>query len=643
MAAEAPSRKTSMYLLPYGISASELAIGMSNKSFRLEAAQSPSSSNILKELNVITETGELSTAHLESSADTIETGLEAVIKRVVRPSLVVQNGELRLPRQPLWINVLTSCQHLFQKHLAAVGRVERGDSVTFRTRTEGTAWLIAPSIAITNTHVARELVVKDSATMELSLPSAFVNFAECPKARESGLRARVLKVLYMAPNWREEYVAYPPDVALLQLDMSTIPEPDRPQPIPLEDDPEFALGIDSQIGVIGYPAPDTGGEQTTMEQSAYFKDELNIKRFAPGLLTGYYGDNNEAMKHDASTLGGNSGSVVLNLYSGGAVGLHYSGWKLQYNLAITIPVILGVLKDSGVVHVSAKPPVEPVRAVFDSAADVDPGSFDQRAGYDSAFLTGFDVAMPIVRQLGQEADNDFPLKYFSYTIVRNRKRNLCWFAAANVTCGPTVTGTSTPFGWFQDPRLHADFQQTIDDFYATSGYEKARMAVLETPQEAAKDTYCFTNRAPQWPKVFNQESWRNLELFVRQRIQVSNTMDPIKMCVFTGPICKDEDMFVVPELKVPETFWKVIVVDNGGRLSCAAFVIGQQPDLVANRISALENLENIGELPDVFTTYQVSLVSLSKATELDFGKLTEFSPELSAQVPIQSAKDLVLV
>ena len=40
------------------------------------------------------------------------------------------------------------------------------------------------------------------------------------------------------------------------------------------------------------------------------------------------------MEHDASTLGGNSGSAVIDLETGEAVGLHFAGSYLQANYAV---------------------------------------------------------------------------------------------------------------------------------------------------------------------------------------------------------------------------------------------------------------------------------------------------------------------
>jgi endonuclease G len=67
-----------------------------------------------------------------------------------------------------------------------------------------------------------------------------------------------------------------------------------------------------------------------------FGNVYNKKRLAPGQLTAI--GPNEIL-HDCSTLGGNSGSVVLGLKSGEAVGLHFSGQFLKANFAVPASLV----------------------------------------------------------------------------------------------------------------------------------------------------------------------------------------------------------------------------------------------------------------------------------------------------------------
>ena len=60
------------------------------------------------------------------------------------------------------------------------------------------------------------------------------------------------------------------------------------------------------------------------------------KRLAPGQLIRV---SSRELQHDCSTLGGNSGSVVLDLESGEAVGLHFAGRFLVANFAVPAAVV----------------------------------------------------------------------------------------------------------------------------------------------------------------------------------------------------------------------------------------------------------------------------------------------------------------
>jgi hypothetical protein len=44
----------------------------------------------------------------------------------------------------------------------------------------------------------------------------------------------------------------------------------------------------------------------------------------------------DVMFHDASTLGGNSGSCVVDLDSNRVIGLHFAGRYMQYNEAVAL-------------------------------------------------------------------------------------------------------------------------------------------------------------------------------------------------------------------------------------------------------------------------------------------------------------------
>jgi endonuclease G, mitochondrial len=65
----------------------------------------------------------------------------------------------------------------------------------------------------------------------------------------------------------------------------------------------------------------------------------SVKRLAPGKINQRasvesFGKNVSATTHDSSTLGGNSGSAVIDVSTGNVVGLHFAGVYLDSNYAV---------------------------------------------------------------------------------------------------------------------------------------------------------------------------------------------------------------------------------------------------------------------------------------------------------------------
>ena len=87
--------------------------------------------------------------------------------------------------------------------------------------------------------------------------------------------------------------------------------------------------------MIGYPARDSRIPDQQLVENI-FGDVYDKKRLAPGqIILSAAGD----LEHDCSTLGGNSGSVVLDLASGQALGIHFAGRFLEANFAVPASVV----------------------------------------------------------------------------------------------------------------------------------------------------------------------------------------------------------------------------------------------------------------------------------------------------------------
>src|SRR6185437_14961719 len=129
----------------------------------------------------------------------------------------------------------------------------------------------------------------------------------------------VEKVLFIAPPGDGD-----PDVAIVQLSKDSR----LPDPIPLFDG---TIKKDQNVAVIGYPASDPRNPASA--QTTVFGDVFEVKRLSPGVVT--KAPSGFIIQHDAATLGGNSGSAVVDIATGHAVGLHFGGRFRQANFAVT--------------------------------------------------------------------------------------------------------------------------------------------------------------------------------------------------------------------------------------------------------------------------------------------------------------------
>ena len=198
----------------------------------------------------------------------------------------------------------------------------------------GTGWFVDTDIVVTNRHVASLIAHQDGSRFVFSrgvagrtLESSVCNAHEFDEGDpEADRRFRVTEVLYIEP------ANGPNDIAFLRVDRrvngASLPF------IPIAD---ADAASDLPVCVIGYPAraprsviPDQG------LMNDLYQGRYDVKRAAPGFTSGM---EEGATTHDCTTLGGNSGSVVIDLATGKAVGLHYAGLYQQNNFAVRASVL----------------------------------------------------------------------------------------------------------------------------------------------------------------------------------------------------------------------------------------------------------------------------------------------------------------
>jgi S1-C subfamily serine protease len=196
----------------------------------------------------------------------------------------------------------------------------------------GTGWFVDTEIVVTNRHVASLLVTNEAGrfvfrrgiggrSMESTICTAHEFDDLAPESRCFAVR----EVLYIEPD------TSPNDIAFVRVARTTRGV-DRPYIEVAAND----VGDDAPVCVIGYPARASRRlipDQQLMED--LYRGRYDVKRAAPGYSMG---TRNGITEHDCTTLGGNSGSVVLDM-QGRAVGLHFAGLYKQANYAVPASIL----------------------------------------------------------------------------------------------------------------------------------------------------------------------------------------------------------------------------------------------------------------------------------------------------------------
>lgn len=249
--------------------------------------------------------------------------LEAIILPGQRPVAFVVDGVFEDLAHP-WthLNAATIKKRL-EPAMACIGRVELPNSTI---PYGGTGFVVGDGLVMTNRHVAR-LFTQGVGRRQLRYTPGdaaldFVRERDTPDADESTL-IDVRDVVMVHPYW---------DMALLRVDGL------RPDQVPLMLDvrPCEEL-VGTEVVVVGYPARDP--RNAVEVQDRVFGQVYFVKRLQPGKI----GDRRElrsfehdvsALTHDSSTLGGNSGSAVIDVATGRVVALHFAGRYLEANFGV---------------------------------------------------------------------------------------------------------------------------------------------------------------------------------------------------------------------------------------------------------------------------------------------------------------------
>jgi hypothetical protein len=211
--------------------------------------------------------------------------------------------------------------------IRSVGRIELVNNSRYPW--VGTGWIVGSDlgsdIVVTNAHVGQEFGMRSGAGFvfrpgipdKASRQSARIDFRE-----EVGMASpREFPITDII--WISETPGL--DVCLLRVARTAGSDRIDP-PVKLL---TSAITDDRMLAVIGFPGSSNGYDPAMFQK--LFGSVTGNKRFSPGFHTGRHSD---SVTYDCSTLPGSSGSVVVDVLTGRAVGLHYAGTAFDMNYAV---------------------------------------------------------------------------------------------------------------------------------------------------------------------------------------------------------------------------------------------------------------------------------------------------------------------
>lgn len=249
--------------------------------------------------------------------------VEAIIIPDLRPAVRIHNSTYKIDHHA-WMHLNEEAtKSVISKAIPSVGRVELPEHPSLPYG--GTGFVVGDNLLMTNRHVA-EIFAAGLGNKGLSfIPGrrAGVDFRrEDEDDAPDYLDVRAVVLIH--PYW---------DMALLSVEGLS---PHR-RPIPLS-----LVHMDDLRGrdivAVGYPAFDPRNSASV--QQKVFGGIYNVKRLQPGIVRSGRSINSFehdvlAMTHDSSTLGGNSGTGIIDPETGHVVGLHFGGRYLDANFAVS--------------------------------------------------------------------------------------------------------------------------------------------------------------------------------------------------------------------------------------------------------------------------------------------------------------------
>lgn len=279
---------------------------------------------------------------MDDGADAIlspfeEMALEAIaIADGSRPALLIKNDAID-PSDKLageWADELKMYEPIIRDIAPRVGRINiDGQHV-------GTGWMIRPGYVVTNRHVAQDLS-GDQKPAQLKLdPLRVPTICFGHEADEAAPRPQytIKEIVFCGDKFIDPTMS---DFSLLDMAVLRLDEADKdklPPPLPTTYVASADIKAGRQLYVLGYPGPASRSLLPQQTLLSLLGSHKSVKRFSPGEIVAPLGGINgdtpkRTIAHDATTLGGSSGSAILGFDETGQpklIGLHFGGYEVRY-------------------------------------------------------------------------------------------------------------------------------------------------------------------------------------------------------------------------------------------------------------------------------------------------------------------------
>jgi hypothetical protein len=274
--------------------------------------------------------------------------LISIIVNFGRPAFLIENGSFPKKDEngnmgglpPNWW-ILDIHREKIEETCKSVGRIEPYQSGN-EDKAWGTGFLVADDLIMTCIHVIDKFAYPTSSSRVVwkidQDTDPRIDYAE-EYGSKKDIEFNITDIIGVQDAW---------DIALLRVKKTSSSGEILPRPLVI--DSKLTNPIEKRVVyIVGYPFNSSGcGDPEHIK--LIFNDLFGYKRLQPGEITGAKLQK-PWLLHDCSTLGGNSGSCVIDLEKNTVIGLHFNGQLIQdCNTATALPLLKEnkFLKDAGV-------------------------------------------------------------------------------------------------------------------------------------------------------------------------------------------------------------------------------------------------------------------------------------------------------